>query len=144
VIVSLSPRIQQTAVSIEANFQDGILLNTPAGIWAQILINLVLNSITHAFDDGKSPGRINIRLNQQRQDVVLTVDDDGVGIPEDVIDNVFEPFFTTRRNRGGTGLGLHIVYNLVTQKLLGQITAVPRNQLPKPIGCRFVISIPIR
>jgi signal transduction histidine kinase len=76
------------------------------------------------------------RHNQQLQ---LTVEDDGVGIPAEILPRIFDPFFTTKRGRGGTGLGLHIVYNLVDQTLGGSIEAISE----PGHGTSFRILLPI-
>jgi signal transduction histidine kinase len=86
------------------------------------LTNLVLNSVTHGFGDGMS-GEIRIEaVPLGNNQVELVVSDDGAGMSDDVQRRAFDPFFTTRRNQGGTGLGLHIVYNLVTRRLGGRIS----------------------
>jgi signal transduction histidine kinase len=87
-----------------------------------VLTNLVLNSVTHGFGDGES-GAIRIEaVKLANGQVELIISDDGAGMSDDVQRRAFDPFFTTRRNQGGTGLGLHIVYNLVTRRLGGRIT----------------------
>ena len=88
-----------------------------------MVTNLFLNAVNHAFPDGRAG---TIRLSARRsspEQVEIVFADDGVGMSEDVQRQAFDPFFTTRRNRGGTGLGLHIVYNLVTHRLGGRLRA---------------------
>ena len=79
-----------------------------------------MNSLIHAFDKGDA-GKILFNLETKDEILFLKYSDDGKGIPEENIGKIFDPFFTTRRGKGGTGLGLHIVYNLVKQKLEGSI-----------------------
>ena len=101
------------------------------------MTNLILNSVAHGYDDGVS-GRIQISAAARNGGVRLCLADDGRGIPDDVRQHIFEPFFTTRRTQGGSGLGLHIVYNLVTQRLGGTITV----DSAAGKGTGFTIDIP--
>jgi ligand-binding sensor domain-containing protein/signal transduction histidine kinase len=103
----------------------------------QVVVNLVMNSILHAFADGTT-GTIKIEVERDGSQLRLNYADDGVGMSPEVARRVFEPFFTTRRNSGGTGLGMHIVYNLVTQALAGRITCTTA----PGEGVRFVITFP--
>ena len=92
------------------------------GPYGQVLTNLIFNAVTHGFID--RPGG-QMRINARRlglDQVEITFTDDGSGMPEEVRRRVFDPFFTTRRAQGSTGLGLYIVHNLVTQQLGGKIT----------------------
>ena len=101
--------------------------------------NLVLNALVHAFGPERSGNiRIAAALAARGNAITLTVEDDGVGIPAENLARIFDPFFTTRRNQGGTGLGLHIVHNLVYNTLGGSIkvfSAVGQ-------GARFEMRIP--
>jgi signal transduction histidine kinase len=101
------------------------------------LTNLFLNSVVHAFPDGRT-GSILVEARQARDDVDIFVSDDGVGMSEEIQRRALDPFFTTRRNEGGTGLGLHIIFNLVTQQLGGRLTFESRLGW----GTRFRITIP--
>ena len=109
------------------------------GPLAQVITNLVLNSIQHGFEPGM-PGTIRISARAaDNDDVVLYYDDDGRGIPADLHDRIFEPFFTTRRGFGGSRLGLHLVYNIVTIRLDRSIEVRSRK---KAGGTRFVMRLP--
>jgi signal transduction histidine kinase len=89
-----------------------------------VLTNLIFNAVTHGFANAPG-GHMMIKANRLGTDQVeISFSDDGGGIPEGVQRHVFDPFFTTRRPQGSTGLGLYIVYNLVTQQLGGRITLV--------------------
>lgn len=99
-----------------------ILITTIPGALAQVITNLVTNSVRHGFAE-KETGNIYIDIGYSEIGCIkLVYKDDGVGIKEEYINKVFDPFFTTMRNSGGTGLGLNIVYNIITQKLAGNIT----------------------
>jgi signal transduction histidine kinase len=102
-----------------------------------VVTNLVMNSVVHAYDDGVS-GRITLTAAARNGGVRLRYSDDGRGLPDDVRQHIFDPFFTTRRTQGGSGLGLHIVYNLVTQRLGGTITV----ESTPGAGTRFTVDIP--
>ena len=100
---------------------DGLIIDGYPGSYGQILTNLFLNAANHAFPDGK-PGAISITARPRgADDIEIIFADNGAGMTPDVQRQAFDPFFTTRRNEGGTGLGLHIVYNLVTQQLGGRM-----------------------
>src|SRR5437764_2226884 len=90
------------------------------GSYGQVLTNLFLNSVVHAFPDGRA-GNIMVEASQSAGDVDILVADDGMGMSEETQRRALDPFFTTRRNEGGTGLGLHIIFNLVTQQLGGRM-----------------------
>ena len=86
-----------------------------------MLTNLFLNSVTHAFPDGKE-GAISVKVQASGDDnVVIRFSDTGWGMSHDVRRKAFDPFFTTRRDQGCTGLGLHIVHTIVTNGLGGRI-----------------------
>jgi Amt family ammonium transporter len=98
-----------------------------------------MNSLTHGFD-GLLVGEIKIEVRRQEGHVVFEYSDNGNGMTRTQIMRMYEPFYTTRRGRGGSGLGMHIVYNNVTQTLGGNIscTAKPGR------GTRITIAIPLR
>jgi signal transduction histidine kinase len=112
----------------------------PAGALAQTLTNLLQNSLKHAFADGARAGRIRIAAHTEGNQVCIVHADDGAGMPEETLQHAFEPFYTTRRAAGGSGLGLYIAYNLVTQALRGTI----RCESTVGEGTRFFIEIPRR
>ena len=100
---------------------EGLIIDGYPGSYGQILTNLFLNAANHAFPDGRS-GAISISARPRgNDDIEIIFADNGAGMTPDVQRQAFDPFFTTRRNEGGTGLGLHIVYNLVTQQLGGRM-----------------------
>ena len=112
-------RVRDIAFSLHC--ETNLAMDSYPGPFGQVLTNLAVNAMTHAFSDGET-GTINVSLRAVNDDhVELLFADDGCGMAPDVERRAFDPFFTTRRNEGGTGLGLHIVYNLVTQQLGGRM-----------------------
>jgi signal transduction histidine kinase len=120
IMTSLQPSLKRSAHEVEIHCPDGLVLETYPGALYQIIANLVLNSIMHAFDD-KPEGTISIIARRVAEHVVIDYRDDGCGMDEEIRKKIFDPFFTTKRGEGGSGLGLHIVWNLATQVLAGSI-----------------------
>jgi predicted ATPase/signal transduction histidine kinase len=137
IVRSLRPKLKRTPHLVEIDCDPDLTLTSYPGALAQVVTNLVLNSVVHAYADGVS-GRIRLAAAAHDGGVRLRYSDDGRGIPDDVRQRIFEPFFTTRRTEGGSGLGLHIVYNLVTQRLGGTITV----DSSAGKGTQFTIDIP--
>jgi signal transduction histidine kinase len=122
IIASLRPALKTTAVLLRVDIPPGIAMDSYPGSYGQVLTNLFLNSVVHAFPDGRTGTLSFSARTVGANDVEITVADDGVGMDEATKAHAFDPFFTTRRNRGGTGLGLHIIHSLITQSLGGRIT----------------------
>ena len=121
IIASLRPVLKRAPIALTLDLPEGLMIDGYPGSYGQILTNLFLNAVNHAFADGRS-GTISITARPRgHDDVEIMFADDGAGMTPDVQRQAFDPFFTTRRNEGGTGLGLHIVYNLVTQQLGGRM-----------------------
>jgi signal transduction histidine kinase len=139
ILFSLGPSLKHSAVSLHQSVDEGIEMDCYPGALAQILSNLVLNALVHAFGSGRSGNiRVTATLASRGNAIALTVEDDGAGIPPENLARIFDPFFTTRRNQGGTGLGLHIVHNLVHNTLGGSIKVL---STPGQ-GARFEMRIP--
>ena len=117
---SLHPRLKQPGHRVELAVDPALTMTGRPDVLYQVIVNLVMNSIVHAFPKGVV-GTIRIAVRAEGAMLRLVYADDGVGMAPEVACRVFEPFFTTRRESGGTGLGMHIVYNLVTQALAGRI-----------------------
>ena len=121
---ALQPRLQEARVAVEIDVPDRIEMQSYPVAIAQLLTNLVVNALQHAFDAGVG-GRLRIRARLEVADddeiVRLEIADDGRGIDPALAARVFEPFFTTRRGQGGSGLGLYIVNQIVTRQLDGTI-----------------------
>ncbi|WP_319797763.1 ATP-binding protein [Nitrobacter sp.] len=121
IVASLRPVLKRSPITIDVDVPEGLIIDSYPGSYGQILTNLFLNAAKHAFPDGRS-GAISIAAKARASDdIEIIFADNGVGMTPDVQRQAFDPFFTTRRNEGGTGLGLHIVYNLVTQQLGGRM-----------------------
>lgn len=120
VLVSLKPSLRQGGHSVSVECPQPITFETYPGAIYQIVSNLVLNSVMHGFED-RANGHIRLHARVVDDQVLLDYRDDGAGMPPEVRRHAFEPFFTTRRGKGGSGLGLHIVWNLATQMLGGSI-----------------------
>ncbi|MCB1568504.1 MAG: PAS domain-containing sensor histidine kinase, partial [Xanthomonadales bacterium] len=118
VLTSLQPSLRKHKVELEC--PHDINFETYPGAIAQVISNLVMNSITHAFTPDK-PGQIHVNAHAEGDSLRLIYRDDGIGMDEATRKRVFEPFFTTKRGTGGSGLGMHITWNLVTQALGGSI-----------------------
>ena len=111
---------------------------TYPGVFAKIVTNLVMNSIQHGYQP-EERGYLDFDISSRDDRLIISYADDGCGIPEEYRDKIFEPFFTTARLSGWSGLGLHIIYNLVIQKLLGQIYG--DRQVSK--DAKFILNLPI-
>ncbi|WP_319471651.1 ABC transporter substrate-binding protein [uncultured Pseudodesulfovibrio sp.] len=137
VLLSLRPKYKRTNHTIENTCPDVTIFSYP-GAFMQIVTNLLVNSLTHAFEENEA-GHITISGKVEDDSLMFTYSDDGMGIPPQIMDKVFEPFYTTKRGKGGTGLGLHIVFNTVTQTLGGTIrfTSAPGE------GTTFTIQLPV-
>jgi signal transduction histidine kinase len=121
IIASLRPVLRRAPIEMTLDVPEGLVIDGYPGFYGQILTNLFLNAVNHAFVDGRS-GTISIVAKPRgHDDIEIIFADNGAGMTPDVQRQAFDPFFTTRRNEGGTGLGLHIVYNLVTQQLGGRM-----------------------
>ncbi|MCB9077942.1 MAG: hybrid sensor histidine kinase/response regulator [Anaerolineaceae bacterium] len=138
-IYNLTPKLKKTGHELTINGDDTIMMDSYPGALAQIVTNLVLNSIIHAYS-AQQVGHLYFNLSQTGDKVIIQYADDGSGIPAENLGQIFEPFFTTARSQGGSGLGLHIVYNLVTQKLKGSIYC--DSTLGK--GTQFTLELPSR
>lgn len=139
ILLQLKPKLKNTRHTIKLQGSEHVSINSYPGAFSQIITNLVINSLIHAYEPQDS-GVMVINFEQQGEELILIYADDGKGIKPEDVKQIFDPFFTTKRNQGGNGLGLHIVYNLVTQKLLGTIEC--DSQIG--VGTKFTIKIPMQ
>ena len=140
VLLSLRPRLRKTGHRITVECPEHLEIDGYPGAVSQLLTNFLLNSLMHAYGPGEA-GRIAIRVRPPEEGVVeLVYSDDGKGIPPELLGRIFDPFFTTRRGTGGSGLGLHVVYNLVAGTLRGQISV----ESEPGRGTCFRVRFPLR
>ena len=147
IILSLHPKFRKTQHTIEIHCPENLIINSVPGAFSQIINNLVLNSLLHGFENNEDEdfiGRININVTlkekaENKKQLMIIYTDNGKGMSEQQCSRVFEPFYTTKRGTGGSGLGMCVVYNLVTQKLQGTIQC---NCAPETGVC-FKIKLPL-
>ena len=137
VLLSLAPNLRKTPHKLDFSCEEGLILSGHPGNWSQIVTNLVMNALLHAFESDK-PGTMTLAVRRVDGRILMTFSDDGRGIPPDQLKQIFDPFFTTRRGQGGSGLGLHVVYNLATQAMDGRVSC--ESELGK--GTRFAFDFP--
>lgn len=134
ILFSMSNIIKKTNITIKNNCSDKINIDTYPGAISQIITNLIINSIRHAFKE-KEKGNIFINATMEENIIKLIYKDNGQGIDEEFLPKIFDPFFTTNRHSGGTGLGLNILYNIISHTLNGTIQCNSK----KNYGVEFII-----
>ncbi|MDF1882960.1 HAMP domain-containing histidine kinase [Sulfurimonas sp. SAG-AH-194-C21] len=120
VILSLNNKIKKTQHQVVVECNENLILEIKAGEIAQVITNLIDNSLLHAFTDIQK-GNIFIKVEYENNTLHILYKDDGVGLSKEEQEKFFEPFFTTKRDKGGSGLGTHIIYNIVTRSFGGKI-----------------------
>lgn len=120
VLPGLRPHLKNPPSKSTSTRPPELTMDSLPGAFSQVLTNLLMNALTHAFKPEQS-GHIIIAVAEEGSQICLTFSDDGQGIAPELHARVFEPFFTTRRASGGSGLGLHIVHSIVTQSLKGTL-----------------------
>ncbi len=138
ILLSLRPRYKKTGHAINVHCDETIELNSYPGVFSQILNNLIMNSLIHGFEEMDS-GRIEMEISCSDNLVTFIYRDNGKGMTSEQKEKVFDPFYTTRRTKGGTGLGMSILFNLVTQTLNGSIDC----QASEGAGVVFTMTFPI-
>ncbi|MBF0516414.1 MAG: PAS domain-containing protein, partial [Nitrospirae bacterium] len=138
IMLSLQPKMKRLRHNIEIICDEGIELDSYPGAIAQIITNLLMNSLMHAYDKGVK-GNIMIEASATEDGIIIEYKDDGKGMPQEYLKRIYDPFFTTMRGSGGTGLGLHIVHSIVTQTLGGSIEC----QSELNAGTTFTIALPV-
>ncbi|MFO1351373.1 MAG: ATP-binding protein [Gammaproteobacteria bacterium] len=139
-LTSLKPKLKRSRLSVTVDCPPDIQIDGYPGPLAQILTNFIMNSLMHGYDEHQI-GAIRISARRTGDDgLELRYADDGKGIPRAIQGKIFEPFFTTQRSRGGSGLGLHLVYNIVTRQLNGTISV----ESEAGQGAAFVLRLPLR
>jgi len=139
VAIALSPILKRSTYQFQFAVDETIEIESYPGSIEQIVTNFVSNSILHAFE-GRTEGRMKLTATLVDREILqLEFQDDGIGMEPEIVSRIFDPFFTTKLGRGGNGLGLHIVYNIVTMLLEGEISVESK----LGIGTRFIIRIPV-
>ncbi|MCG6553073.1 MAG: ATP-binding protein [Candidatus Magnetominusculus sp. LBB02] len=138
ILFTLQPKLKHYQLNIELTCSD-ITLDSYPGAFAQIITNLIMNSLMHAYEPA-GKGNISIKAVEIEGEIIIEYRDDGKGISQENLMRVFDPFFTTKRGAGGTGLGLHIVFNIVTHTLGGHAEC----KSTEGEGAAFIIKFPVR
>ncbi len=138
ILLSLRPKLKKTSHKVEVDCDENLVVESYPGAFSQILTNFIVNSLVHAFEEGQA-GLIRIRIAREGDTLHLLYSDNGKGIAPELQNRIFEPFYTTARSKGSTGLGLHIVFNIVTRTLGGTITC---SSVPGQ-GTTFEMYMPI-
>jgi PAS domain S-box-containing protein len=120
IFISLSPSLKKMNVSIAIQCDEKLEINGYPGAFAQIITNLVMNSIYHGFKPEMS-GKITLDFAQKNNAITLVYSDDGLGMNDEVLKKLFNPFYTTKRGTGGSGLGLFVIYGVITKQFNGTI-----------------------
>ncbi|HEH9409209.1 TPA: PAS domain S-box protein [Aeromonas salmonicida] len=140
VVVSLGHKLKKAQCEVDIQCDPKLSIFSFPGSFTQIYSNLILNSINHGFDNWDKPKKITIKVEQEGEELLINYSDNGRGIPPEILPRIFDPFVTSKRGQGGSGLGTHIIYNLVVQLLKGRISCAsePGN------GAQFHIRLPIQ
>lgn len=136
-IASLHPETRKVPVTPRLEGDRSVMMNSLSGVLTQVISNLVMNSINHAFDQQPNP-EITIEFQQQDDAIVVEYRDNGCGVDESLHQKIFEPFYTSKRGSGGSGLGLNLVFNLVKQKLKGELSFASQPEQ----GVHFTFTLP--
>ncbi|GHV06192.1 hypothetical protein AGMMS50229_10540 [Campylobacterota bacterium] len=137
IIVSLTPKLKKTQIKVTIDCPEEFKLSTLPGSITQVLTNLVSNSLLHGYQLG-SAGEIEIKVKTRGTSAIIVYSDDGRGIAPEHLSKIYEPFFTTKRGQGGSGLGLHLIFNIVTHSLGGTIDC----KSTVGHGATFTITLP--
>lgn len=138
VLLSLRPKLKKTRHRIEVLCDEHLVIESYPGAFSQILTNFIINSLVHGFEADQA-GQIRIEVIRTNGTLKLHYGDNGGGMAPEIRDRIFEPFFTTARSQGSTGLGLHIVFNIVTRTLGGTITC----ESAPGRGTEFHVAMPL-
>ncbi|MFZ6817278.1 GAF domain-containing protein [Undibacterium sp. Ji22W] len=140
ILVSLQPKLKGRQIQIDIQCPEDLFIDNYPGAISQILTNFVMNSLTHGFEN-LLEGKIVIRFEVEGEDLLFHYEDNGQGMEKEALGKLFDPFYTTKRGQGGSGLGTHIVYNLVTGLLGGTIKAQSTLQQGLSYQLRFPANI---
>lgn len=137
ILTSLYPKFKRTNHHIENNIPENISIDGYPGAFSQLITNLVMNTLVHGFEE-MDEGTIEIKAEELKNTIIITYKDNGNGMSKEVLERIFDPFFTTKKESGGSGLGMSIVYNLVTKIMGGSLKC--NSELG--MGTEFIIEMP--
>lgn len=137
ILITLKPQLKHTQIDLHIDIDPDLTIESYPGAYYHIISNMIMNSIKHAFIDQR--GNIYLSIHTEDEYLHLTYGDDGKGMDDVTCSKIFDPFFTTRRGDGGTGLGMYMTYNIVTQQLGGTIEA--HSEIGK--GATFTVIVPL-
>ncbi|WP_377111631.1 sensor histidine kinase [Pseudoalteromonas sp. M58] len=141
-LLSLNSRLKNSPIKVKTIFLLNKQVISLPGVISQVVENLVVNALNHAFDE-KQEGVIEIKVEQATNNRVrLSVSDNGKGVDGEIKADIFEPFYTSARGKGNTGLGLYMVYQWVTQILKGDIKLHSEPQSDTYFKTQFIITLP--
>jgi DNA-binding LacI/PurR family transcriptional regulator/signal transduction histidine kinase len=138
VLLSLSLTLTKKGIMVNLKCPEELQLKCNPGDLSQVFTNLILNSIIHGYDE-ENNGTISISFEMNEKSLVLEYKDDGRGMEKEVFDRIYEPFFTTKKDNEGLGLGLYIMKNIIQQKLGGTIECESEHNK----GTRFIMNLPL-
>jgi len=139
ILLSINNVTKKTKIAFDIQCDDNIKIKSYPGLLSQIITNLIINSIIHAFEDSEK-GIISIYVKIEDNNFKCIYKDDGKGISEENLKKIYDPFFTTNRENGGSGLGMNIIYNIITKQLNGKITC----ESELNVGTTFNFNFPIK
>lgn len=144
-LLSLQNQLKSKQIKVINSIDEHMVIESYPGIFSQIISNFILNSIKHGFEgevNNETKNIIKISIYQADNRLNIRYEDNGIGITDATEKRIFDPFFTTKRGQGGSGLGLNVVYNLVTQKLKGTLDVIRIS--PHGLGFTIVFDIPVK
>ncbi len=137
VMLTLRPQLKKTQIEVNFDIDESLTITSYPGAYYHIISNMIMNSLKHAFPSNR--GHIYLAIHIKEEQILISYKDDGQGMEKEVLNRIFDPFYTTKRGEGGTGLGLYMTYNIVCQRLDGKIEAY--SALGE--GTRFEIILPL-
>ncbi len=137
-LISVDSKLKEKNITTKLSIEENLKIRTYADVLPQILNNFIANSLTHAFLNIKNP-QIDIEIKKEKDKIVINYSDNGIGMEENSLKKVFDPFYTTNRGAGNSGLGMHIIYNLISDKLDGTIDIT--SQIDKGVEIRVTLPI---
>ena len=141
-LITLHSRIKNSKVKIKTQFLTNATINSRPGIISQVVENLIVNALNHGFKQDEV-GEIELKLEKTEENLIkLSVSDTGIGIKKTLQKSIFEPFFTSARGKGNTGLGLYMVFQWVTKVLKGEIKVESDPKSEQGFKTKFMIILP--